>query len=71
MRCSERRRPIAVAIGAPRGRRCGAWVVESPLWALPECSIRLGAVAQIWVLSDCGNRYLTLAPFFEWVSASI
>jgi hypothetical protein len=29
MRCSERRHRIAVAIGAPCGRRRGAWVVRS------------------------------------------
>ena len=28
MRCSERRRAVAVAIGASRGRRCCAWVVR-------------------------------------------
>lgn len=71
MRCSERRRPIAVAIGAPRGRRCGAWVVESPLWALPECSIRLYAVSQVPGLHDRATRYLTLAPFVGRVAARI
>jgi len=63
MRCSERRRPIPVAIGAPRGRRCGAWVVESPLWAMPECSIRLSAAAQIRPLNVSCCRYLTLTVF--------
>lgn len=30
-----------------------------------DARIRLGAVAQIWVLNDCGNLYLTLAGFWD------
>jgi|GEM_PF-2490235 len=46
-------------------------VLSFVLALLVDDRIRLGAVAQIWVLNDCGNRYLTLAPLFGRVSAHI
>ena len=33
--------------------------------------LRLGAVAQIWIINDCGNRYLTLPPFRMGVRSNL
>jgi len=44
-------------------------VLSFVLALLVDDRIRLRAVTQIWVLNDCGNQYLTLAPFLGRVSA--